>query len=56
MNLGREIEERRMLDSFGGYDWGDPIILWTAPRHWPIFTIDQLVIAERVLANQAAAS
>lgn len=30
MRLRELIREHRMRDTFGGYDWGDPIRLWTA--------------------------
>jgi hypothetical protein len=48
-----EEEERRMRNTFGGYDWGDPIQLWTteAPKH--TFTPAELAIAERVFARAA---
>lgn len=51
-SLEEEVREHRMRDSFGGYDWGDPIVLWTWPRRAPFrFTLEQLAIAERVLAS-----
>lgn len=28
-DLAELVHEHRMLDTFGGYDWGDPIRLWT---------------------------
>lgn len=53
MNLAEEIEDHLMRDTFGGYDWDDPIILWTIRPPLPVFTPEQLKIAERVLAAVA---
>lgn len=52
-DLEREVEQKRMSDSFGGYDWGDPIILWSVRVPVSEFTLSQLVVAERVLGGVA---
>lgn len=30
--LAAEVYEHRMLDTYAGYDWGDPVRLWTIHR------------------------
>lgn len=39
-----------MRDSFGGYDWGNPIVLWF--RHAPraSYSLEQWDIADRAVA------
>lgn len=49
-DLEREVEQKRMSDSFAGYDWGNPIVLWSVRAPRAEFTLTQLAIAERVLA------
>lgn len=50
--LDDEVHEYRMRDTFGGYDWGDPIVLWSWPRApRPEFTVAQMLLAERVLSE-----
>lgn len=52
--LEDEVRECRMRDSFGGYDWGDPVVLWTWPRRPRFeFSVEQLAVAERVLGGAA---
>ncbi len=52
----QEIKEHRMRDTFGGYDWGNPIRLWTIRARREPFTIEQLRIAERAQASREANS
>ncbi len=47
--LERQIFEHRMRDTFAGYDWGDPIILWTIRPDRTQFSLEQLEVAQRVL-------
>ncbi len=47
--LEHEAHERGLRDTYGGYDWGDPIRLYYPPA--PKFTAEQLAIAERVLGG-----
>jgi len=37
MRLRDQIRDHKMRNTFGGYDWGDPIRLWTVnPPHQPL--------------------
>lgn len=49
LTLEEAVEDRRMRDTFGGYDWGDPIRLWTFTPE-PEFTREQFAIADRAAA------
>lgn len=54
MTIEEERERHAHLDTFGGYDWGDPVRLLTvAPR--AVFTEAQLRVADAVLAGRWAA-
>lgn len=54
MDVEVERARRGMLDTFGGYDWGDPVVLLTV-RPTVTFTEAQLAIASDVFDRRWAA-
>lgn len=48
------VRDHRMRDTFGGYDWGNPIRLWTVNPPTE-FTPTQLAVADRWLEGRWAA-
>lgn len=54
-DIDEEIREHTMADTFGGYDWADPIRPWYRPaRIDRTFSDRELEIAEQALATRRA--
>ena len=50
-DIEREAEQHRLRDTFGGYDWGDPVRLFYR-RPGRVFTDRQLEVARRALEDR----
>lgn len=54
-SLEREIREHLERDTFGGYDWGNPVEFRPRPEPRRVFvpTIEQLALAERLAEGES---